>query len=165
MRKRRSFRSSPLIPRIKKVESSGEIDQARDGIGEESQGRVQEGSSRQPAYKDVSRHILQLNNTFTGFISSALLMTLSIFRTLATECRRDIALLSPSLMSSVKETLDAVPTDLEVIVRAASLVRVPTTVSLPMFTLFFLVHCLDHLYRWPPHRDRQQHQQRLSLRP
>ena len=58
-------------------------------------------------------------------------MTLSIFRTLATECRRDIALLSPSLMSSVKETLDAVPTDLEVVVRAASLVRVSTTVRSP----------------------------------
>ena len=92
-------------------------------------------------------------------------MTLSIFRTLATECRRDIALLSPSLMSSVKETLDAVPTDLEVIVRAASLVRLSTTVRSPDVHNFILVHGLDHLYRWPRHRDRQQHQQRLSLRP
>jgi hypothetical protein len=58
-------------------------------------------------------------------------MTLSIFRALATECRRDIALLSPSLMSSVKETLDVIPTDLEVVVRAASLVRVSTTVRSP----------------------------------
>lgn len=52
----------------------------------------------------------------------SLLMTLAIFRSLTTECRRDIALLSPSLVASVNVTLSALPTDLEVVTRAASVV-------------------------------------------
>lgn len=56
---------------------------------------------------------------------SALLITLSIIRSLATECRRDITLLSPSLISAVDTTLGALPSDLEVIARAASVVSMP----------------------------------------
>lgn len=52
----------------------------------------------------------------------SLLISLSILRALATECRRDIALLSPSLISSVECTLGSVPSDLEVVARAASVV-------------------------------------------
>jgi protein EFR3 len=52
----------------------------------------------------------------------SLLISLAIFRSLATECRRDIALLSPSLIASVDATLSAVPTDLEIVTRAASVV-------------------------------------------
>ena len=52
----------------------------------------------------------------------SLLISLAIFRALATECRRDIALLSPSLIASVDATLSAVPSDLEVVARAASVV-------------------------------------------
>ena len=54
--------------------------------------------------------------------SRSLLISLSIFRSLATECRRDIALLSPSLVGSVNATLAAVPSDLEVLARVASVV-------------------------------------------
>lgn len=57
-------------------------------------------------------------------------MTLSIFRALATECRRDIALLSTSLLSSVNEVLAAVSTDLEVVVRAAGLVCIDTPMNI-----------------------------------
>ena len=54
---------------------------------------------------------------------SSLLISLSIFRSLATECRRDIALLSPSLIGSVDSVLASVPSDMEVVARAASVVR------------------------------------------
>lgn len=55
--------------------------------------------------------------------SSSLLISLAIFKALATECRRDISLLSSSLLSSVNATLTALRTDLEVAARAASVVR------------------------------------------
>ncbi|KAF8914044.1 hypothetical protein CPB84DRAFT_1758234 [Gymnopilus junonius] len=58
---------------------------------------------------------------------ASLLISLSIFRSLATECRRDIALLSPSLIASVDFTLNLVPSDLEVIARAASVFTAWTT--------------------------------------
>ncbi|KAF9464410.1 hypothetical protein BDZ94DRAFT_1161875 [Collybia nuda] len=58
---------------------------------------------------------------------ASLLITLSIFRSLATECRRDIALLSPSLVASVDVTIEAVPHDLEVVARAASVFTAWTT--------------------------------------
>lgn len=58
---------------------------------------------------------------------ASLLMTLAIFRSLTTECRRDIALLSPSLVASVNVTLSALPTDLEVVTRAASVFTAWTT--------------------------------------
>jgi protein EFR3 len=35
------------------------------------------------------------------YLCSSLLISLAIFRALATECRRDIALLSPSLVAAV----------------------------------------------------------------
>ncbi|KAG5221564.1 plasma membrane localization protein [Salix suchowensis] len=52
----------------------------------------------------------------------SLLISLSIFRSLAIECRRDIHLISPSLISSINTTLGALPNDLEVTARAASVV-------------------------------------------
>ncbi|KAG7449059.1 uncharacterized protein BT62DRAFT_985448 [Guyanagaster necrorhizus] len=58
---------------------------------------------------------------------ASLLITLAIFRALATECRRDIALLSPSLVASVDAALSSVPSDLEVIARAASVFTAWTT--------------------------------------
>ncbi|KAG6821583.1 hypothetical protein H0H93_000092 [Arthromyces matolae] len=58
---------------------------------------------------------------------ASLLMSLAILRALATECRRDIALLSPSLVASVDVTMEAVPTDLEVVARAASVFTSWTT--------------------------------------
>ncbi|KAJ7228514.1 hypothetical protein GGX14DRAFT_413541 [Mycena pura] len=58
---------------------------------------------------------------------ASLLITLAIFRGLATECRRDTALISPSLIAAVGATLAAVPKDLEVVARAASVFTAWTT--------------------------------------
>ncbi|KIK67981.1 hypothetical protein GYMLUDRAFT_36788 [Collybiopsis luxurians FD-317 M1] len=65
----------------------------------------------------------------TGNIKTraSLLITLAIFRSLATECRRDIALLSPSLIASVENTLSNALDDLEVVARAASVFNTWTT--------------------------------------
>lgn len=54
--------------------------------------------------------------------SSSLLISHAILRSLVTECRRDIALLSSSLIGSIDCTLNSVPSDLEVVARAASVV-------------------------------------------
>ncbi|KAF8557003.1 hypothetical protein OG21DRAFT_1407944 [Imleria badia] len=51
---------------------------------------------------------------------AALLVTLAILRALAIECRGDISLLSPSLLSCLKISLDLVSSDLEISARAAS---------------------------------------------
>ncbi|KAJ7178993.1 hypothetical protein C8R46DRAFT_986524 [Mycena filopes] len=58
---------------------------------------------------------------------ASLLITLAIFRALATECRRDIGLISPSLVASVAATMTAVPKDLEVVARTASVFTAWTT--------------------------------------
>ncbi|CAA7259894.1 unnamed protein product [Cyclocybe aegerita] len=58
---------------------------------------------------------------------ASLLISVAIFRSLATECRRDIALLSPSLIGSVDFTLASVPSDLEVVARTASVFTAWTT--------------------------------------
>ncbi|KAJ3778916.1 hypothetical protein FB446DRAFT_267845 [Lentinula raphanica] len=60
-------------------------------------------------------------------IRASLLITLAIFRSLATECRRDITLLSPSLIASVECTLHNAFNDLEVVARAASVFIAWTT--------------------------------------
>ena len=54
----------------------------------------------------------------------SLLITLAILRALAIECRRDISLLSPFLLSCLKITLNLVSSDLEIAARAASVVRI-----------------------------------------
>lgn len=55
-------------------------------------------------------------------IPSSLLITLAMFKALATECRRDVSLLSSSLLSAVNCTLSSLSSDLEVVARAASVV-------------------------------------------
>jgi hypothetical protein len=57
-------------------------------------------------------------------ILRSLLISLAILKALATECRRDISLLSPSLVAAVDVTLASLPSDLEVSARAASVVSV-----------------------------------------
>jgi|SRR5882762_766414 len=52
----------------------------------------------------------------------SLLISLSISRALVTECRRDVSLLSPSLLASVNTVLSALSSDLEVAARTASVV-------------------------------------------
>ncbi|KAG1752645.1 uncharacterized protein EDB91DRAFT_1243408 [Suillus paluster] len=51
---------------------------------------------------------------------ASLLITLSVLRALAVECRRDISLLSPALVACLKVTLDTLSSDLEIVARAAS---------------------------------------------
>jgi hypothetical protein len=53
---------------------------------------------------------------------SSLLITLSILKQLATDCKRDLTLFSTAVMASVKASLVALPDDLEVAARAASVV-------------------------------------------
>ncbi|EGN93012.1 hypothetical protein SERLA73DRAFT_98316 [Serpula lacrymans var. lacrymans S7.3] len=53
-------------------------------------------------------------------VRALLLITLSIIRALTTECRRDISLLSPSIVACIRITVDALSSDLEVCARAAS---------------------------------------------
>jgi hypothetical protein len=57
-----------------------------------------------------------------GYVRS-LLITLSIYKSLVNECRRDISQLSASLISSVNAALNALPSDLELAAKAASVVR------------------------------------------
>lgn len=52
----------------------------------------------------------------------SLLITLAIIKALAIECRRDLALLTGSLLTSVSVTLSALSSDLEVAARAGSVV-------------------------------------------
>ncbi|KAF9008936.1 hypothetical protein BDQ17DRAFT_88445 [Cyathus striatus] len=58
---------------------------------------------------------------------ASLLISLSIFWALATECKRDILLLSPSLMASVYASLSSLPYDLEVVARTATVFTAWTT--------------------------------------
>ncbi|CAL1700936.1 unnamed protein product [Somion occarium] len=58
---------------------------------------------------------------------ASLLISLAIFKALAMECRRDISLLSSSLLASVNATLSALRSDLEVAARAASVFTAWTT--------------------------------------
>lgn len=58
---------------------------------------------------------------------SSLLITLNIFRALATECKRDLSLLSPTLISSLQLTLSSLPADLEVTAKAAGVFTAWTT--------------------------------------
>ena len=83
---------------------------------------MSESSSRKSPYQGVSvSPAIKLVILLISHYRS-LLITLSILRSLATECKRDIALLSSSLVASVYVTLSAVPADLEVVARAASVV-------------------------------------------
>jgi hypothetical protein len=68
----------------------------------------------------IQFHVSLLVLTFD--VQRSLLIGLSIFRALVTECRRDVSLLSPSLLASVNVTLTALSSDLEVAARTASVV-------------------------------------------
>ncbi|KAI0092076.1 hypothetical protein BDY19DRAFT_928213 [Irpex rosettiformis] len=58
---------------------------------------------------------------------ASLLITLAIIKALAIECRRDLALLTGSLLASVSVTLSALSSDLEVAARAGSVFTAWTT--------------------------------------
>lgn len=52
-----------------------------------------------------------------------LLVTMSIFKAITNECKRDVGLFTKMLLSAVREALACLPNDLEVQARVASLVR------------------------------------------
>ncbi|KAF9821208.1 hypothetical protein IEO21_00816 [Rhodonia placenta] len=58
---------------------------------------------------------------------ASLLITLYIFKSLAAECRRDISLLTSSLLSAITTTLTGLSSDLEVAARAATVFTTWTT--------------------------------------
>ncbi|KAF5333424.1 hypothetical protein D9611_002397 [Ephemerocybe angulata] len=58
---------------------------------------------------------------------ASLLISLEILRSLATECRSDISLLSPALVTSVNVALSSLPQDLEVVARLARVFTAWTT--------------------------------------
>jgi hypothetical protein len=60
---------------------------------------------------------------------ASLLVTLTIFKVLGAECRNDMSLFSPALMSTVASSLMVFPKDLEVAAKAASLVSCHYTYS------------------------------------
>ncbi len=53
----------------------------------------------------------------------SLLVTLNIFRSLVSECRRDMSSLSSSLMSSLDTVLATLSSDLEVCAKVGTVVR------------------------------------------
>lgn len=53
-----------------------------------------------------------------------LLVSLNIFKALVTECRRNLSLLSAALISSLDAVLEALPDDLEVAAKAATVVSI-----------------------------------------
>ena len=50
------------------------------------------------------------------------MVSLSILKSLATECRHNIALISPALLASLNATLSQVLSDIEVVARTATVV-------------------------------------------
>ncbi|KAA1466315.1 hypothetical protein DENSPDRAFT_831122 [Dentipellis sp. KUC8613] len=87
-------------------------------------GKIQKlGSELEKRMKGESRKA-QAGNSRSR---ASLLISLSIMRALATECRRDISLLTASLMASIENTLAYLPTDLEVSAKVATLFTAWTT--------------------------------------
>jgi hypothetical protein len=121
---------------------------------------VQEGPVRKYPYKSV-RAPYPSSLSHANASASSLLITLAILRSLATECRRDIALISPALVASVGTTVGAVPGDLEVVARAASVVSLSSKCR--PISKFLSVYSLDHIYGRPPDRNGQQHDARLHF--
>lgn len=64
---------------------------------------------------------------------ASLLISLMIFKALVTECKSDLSLLTPALISTVVAAMTCFPFDLEVTAKAASVV------SACRFCLFFLI--------------------------
>ncbi|KAI0650320.1 hypothetical protein C8Q79DRAFT_902424 [Trametes meyenii] len=94
---------------------------------------------------------------------ASLLITLAIFKALATECRRDMALLSPSLLSSTNVTLSSLSADLEVAARAATVFTTWTTytdgliIGVDLKVTDDYMSCLRHFARLGhiDHEDRE----------
>ncbi|EJD53693.1 hypothetical protein AURDEDRAFT_180118 [Auricularia subglabra TFB-10046 SS5] len=74
-------------------------------------GVVLEKRTRQDARKAATGHVKS---------KASLLITLGIYKALATECKSELSLLTPSLLAAVEATFSALPNDLEVVAKAAS---------------------------------------------
>jgi len=83
--------------------------------------RAHAGNIRARAY--VHAPLIRSAGPFTLCCVRTLLITLSIYKSLVNECRRDISLLSAALISSVNTALNSLPSDLELAAKAASVVR------------------------------------------
>lgn len=82
--------------------------------------RAQAGNAR---YKACVTLLPLSYYAFTYGLPRSLLISISIMRALAADCRRDIALLTPSLLAAADMTLSAMSSDLEVSAKVASMVR------------------------------------------
>lgn len=82
--------------------------------------KAQTGNVRARAY--VPSPLIRYAGPFTIHRIRTLLITLSIYKSLVNECRRDISQLSAALISSVNTALNSLPSDLEVAAKAASVV-------------------------------------------
>ena len=82
--------------------------------------KAQAGNVRARAYV---LPLMLCAGSFTLFYTRTLLITLSIYKSLVNECRRDISQLSAALISSVNTALNSLPSDLELAAKAASVVR------------------------------------------
>ncbi|KAI0775921.1 hypothetical protein BD413DRAFT_255861 [Trametes elegans] len=100
---------------------------------------------------------------------ASLLITLAIFKALATECRRDMALLSPSLLSSVNVTLSSLSADLEIAARAATVFTTWTTytdgliIGVDLKVTDDYMSCLRHFARLG-HLEHNDHETRNRTR-
>ncbi|KAI0832301.1 hypothetical protein BC628DRAFT_1308939 [Trametes gibbosa] len=100
---------------------------------------------------------------------ASLLITLAIIKALATECRRDVALLSPSLLSSVNVTLSSLSTDLEIAARAATVFTTWTTytdgliIGVDLRVTEDYMSCLKHFARLG-HLEHNDHETRNRTR-
>lgn len=82
--------------------------------------KAQAGNVRARAYV---LPLMLCAGSLTLFCTRTLLITLSIYKSLVNECRRDISQLSAALISSVNTALNSLPSDLELAAKAASVVR------------------------------------------
>ena len=85
--------------------------------------KAQAGSHRGRAYVPLPLNRSVCRPIHLVYFNRSLLITLSIYKSLVNECRRDISQLSAALISSVNAALKALPTDLELAAKAASVVR------------------------------------------
>jgi hypothetical protein len=82
--------------------------------------KAQAGNIRARAYVPLP---LNRSASFIWCFIRTLCITLSIYKSLVNECRRDISQLSAALISSVNTALNALASDLELAAKAASVVR------------------------------------------
>ncbi|CDO71328.1 hypothetical protein BN946_scf184908.g86 [Trametes cinnabarina] len=100
---------------------------------------------------------------------ASLLITLAIFKALAAECRRDMSLLSPSLLSSINITLSSLSADLEIAARAATVFTTWTAytdgliIGVDLKVTDDYMSCLRHFARLG-HLDHDDHETRNRTR-